>query len=104
MAFSNTVRSKRINFNGQVEEVGVWALTGGSTTGDIVPSAATFSPSSTAFPTAIREINDIELSSDTNSSVLVSNLQPATFSPRSRLRLTSAANDTGTYTLIGRAA
>lgn len=104
MAFTNTVRSKRINFNGEVEEVGTWALTAGSTTGDIVPSAATFTPAATAFPTAIREITDKELGSDTNSDALVGNLQPATFSPRSRLRITSAANDTGTYTLIGRCA
>ncbi len=102
MAFIKTSTDKFLKAGGVMVEKGTWSLAA-VTTGDIIPEAATTTPSSTAFNASIREIEDFTLASDGNNDILF-NLRPATFSPASRLRITGTINDTGTYTIEGRPA
>lgn len=96
MAFTKTV-SRRFMAAGELIEEGSWVLSGGDTAGTIVPAT-----SGQGIAAGIREITDFSLASDTNSPDLVGNLNGAgAASNRAELIVTSAANDTGFYTIKG---
>lgn len=96
MAFTNSVVNRFMQAGGVIVEQGTWTLTGGSTTGVITPATNGQGINNAG----IFEIYQPMVTSDTNSAALVDNLA----TNRKTLRVTSAANDTGTYTLVGRVA
>ena len=96
MAFTNTVINRFMQAGGVIVEQGTWVLTGGSTTGVITPAVNGQGINNAG----IFEIYQPMVTSDTNSAALTDNLA----TNRKTLRVTSVANDTGTYTLVGRVA
>jgi len=96
MAFIKNVVNRFMQAGGVIVEQGTWDLTGGDTTGVITPATNGQGISNAG----IYEIYQPLVTSDTNSAALVDNLA----SDRKTLRVTSAANDNGTYTIVGRVA
>lgn len=95
MAFIKTVVNRFMQAGGVIVEQGTWDLTAGDTTGVITPATT-----GQGISGGIYEIYEPMLTSDTNSAAMVGNLA----SDRKTLRVTSAANDNGTYSIVGRVA
>lgn len=99
MAFIKQVVERFAAYDGTCTEIGNWTFTGGDTSGTLVPE--TFGQGINA---GIRAITQVSINSDTPPNDPSYDLTVAGFSPRSRMLITSAANDTGMYTIKGRCA
>jgi hypothetical protein len=96
MAFITKVVNRIMQAGGVIVEQGTWDLTAGSTTGVITPAVN----GQGITNAGIFEIYQPMVTSDTNSAALVDNLA----ADRKTLRVTSVADDNGTYTIVGRVA
>lgn len=90
MAFVVTV-TDRWNNGGQFYEKGTWVLSGGDTFGTLTPEYTGHGLSA-----GIREIQDATFGSDNNNTIALNYTVG-----RGQVRITTAANDTGEYTISG---
>lgn len=96
MAFVNQVTSRTMLGTGEMVEYGTWTLSGGDTTGTISPAT-----SGNGFSSGIREIRSADVETNAGTAAPAMSLIQAGTSPRSALKITSVANDAGTYRIKG---